>query len=306
MKLKGAMMKILISGSSGFIGSKLKSYLENHGHVVVSLVRGSSKKSAHTISWDIEKGTLDIKALEGFDAIINLSGENIADGRWTEEKKRRIRDSRVKGTMLLSEAIAELQNPPKTFLCASAVGYYGDRDDSVLTEKSSKGTGFLSDVCAEWEEAAKKAKDSGVRVVNLRFGLVLDSEGGALKTMLIPFKLGLGGIVGSGQQYESWVSLNDVVRSVEFLLNQQSIVGPVNVVAPQAVTNEEFTKTLGRVLNRLTIFWMPAWFAKLVFGEMADDALLTSTRVVPKVLMDAGFVFSNSDLESTLRKLLND
>lgn len=299
-------MKILISGSSGLVGSKLLPYLLQHGNKVVRLVHGKSAQSPDTIFWDIDKGILDVNALEGFDAIIHLAGENIAVGRWTEAKKKRINDSRVNGTKLLSEAISQLKIPPKIMLSASATGYYGNREDTILTETSAKGSGFLSDVCAEWEKATIKAKDKGVRVVNLRFGVIFGPNGGALAKMILPFKMCLGGAIGSGQQYMSWISIDDVLKSINFLLTHSEVQGPINIVSPHPVSNENFTKSLGKVLNRPTFLRMPTFVVRLVFGEMADEMLLSSTRVHPKALLDAGYIFTDPDLEPALAKLLKN
>jgi uncharacterized protein (TIGR01777 family) len=240
--------------------------------------------------------------LQGFDVIINLAGENIAAGRWSDEQKRKIRDSRVNGTHLLSEAIAQMSRKPRVFVCASATGIYGDRGDEILNEQSDSGGGFLAGVCREWEKATEPAGKSGVRVVNLRFGPILAREGGMLTKLLSPFKMGMGGKVGSGKQYISWIALDDAVSAIKLALNDESIRGPLNVVSPNPVTNEEFTKTLGHVLNRPTALAMPAFAARLAFGEMADEMLLVSQKVLPKRLNDAGFQFQYPELEGAFRK----
>jgi len=240
------------------------------------------------------------------DAVVHLAGENIAAGRWTERQKARIRDSRVKGTRLLCDLLARYSPPPKALVCASAVGYYGDRGDEILKEESASGSDFLSDVCGEWEAATQTAVERGIRVVNLRIGVVLSPLGGALAKMLTPFKLGAGGVIGSGRQYMSWIALDDAVRAFHFALTNQSLHGPVNAVAPNAVTNRDFTRTLGRVLSRPTVFPMPAFAARLAFGEMADALLLASTRVQPARLLAGGFTFRYPDLEGALRHLLRD
>jgi len=242
---------------------------------------------------------------EGFDAVIHLAGESIASDRWTEAKKRAIRDSRVIGTRLVSEAIARMKKPPQVLICASAIGYYGDRGDELLKEGSAAGSGFLPDVCKAWEAATVPAVQKGVRVVNLRFGIILSAQGGAFAKMLTPFKMGVGGNLGSGTQYMSWIALDDVVGVIAYALETNSLSGPVNTVCPQAVTNAEFTQTLGRVLRRPTIFPMPAFAARLVFGEMADALLLSSARVVPDVLTQSGYSFQWPDLEGAFRHLLN-
>ena len=297
-------MKILVAGASGLVGSALIPSLESDGAEINRLVRSSPK--ANEIEWHPNHGGIDATRLEGFDAIINLAGENIAEGRWTDEKKRKIRDSRVDGTHLLSEAIAKLATKPRVFLCASATGFYGDRDDEILDETSDSGGGFLANVCRDWEGATESAAKAGVRVVNLRFGPILAREGGMLGKMLTPFKLGMGGKVGSGKQYMSWVAIDDVVGAIKLALPDESIHGPLNVVSPNPVTNEEFTKTLGEVLSRPTVMSIPAFAARLAFGEMADEMLLVSQRVAPKKLNEAGYQFKHPELESALRHYLAD
>ena len=293
-------MKILVAGASGLVGSALIPSLESDGAEINRLVRSSPK--ANEIEWHPNHGGIDATRLEGFDAIINLAGENIAEGRWTDEKKRKIRDSRVDGTHLLSEAIAKLATKPRVFLCASATGFYGDRDDEILDETSDSGGGFLANVCRDWEGATESAAKPGVRVVNLRFGPILAREGGMLGKMLTPFKLGMGGKVGSGKQYMSWVAIDDVVGAIKLALPDESIHGPLNVVSPNPVTNEEFTKTLGEVLSRPTVMSIPAFAARLAFGEMADEMLLVSQRVAPKKLNEAGFRFEYPVLEVAFQK----
>lgn len=294
-------MKILIAGSTGLIGKELTTYLTALGHQIVPLVRYRDQPG---IYWQPKKGQLDAEAIEGFDAVINLSGENISSGRWTEQKKQRIRDSRVLTTRTLAETIAKLKKPPKVWINGSAIGYYGDMNDRICDENSPPGKSFLSIVCDEWEAATKAAAYAGVRVVLIRTGIVLTPTGGALQRMLTPFQLGLGGVIGSGRQYMSWVSLTDELRIIEFCLNHATISGPVNAVSPQAVTNRTFTKTLGRVLKRPTFFPFPKFMVKILFGEMGQELLLSSTRVVPTKLEETGFVFSNSELEKTLSSML--
>ncbi len=295
-------MKILVAGASGLVGSALIPALESDASEITRLVRSSPK--ANEIEWHPNRGQIDAARLAGFDAIINLAGESIAEGRWTDEKKRKIHDSRVNGTKLLSEAIAKLASKPRVFLCASATGFYGDRDDEILDETSESSSGFLADVCREWEQATEPATKAGVRVVNLRFGPILAREGGMLGKMLTPFKMGMGGKVGSGKQYISWVAIEDVVGAMKLALADGSIHGPLNVVSPNPVRNEEFTKTLGHVLNRPTALAIPAFAARLAFGEMADEMLLVSQRVEPKKLNSAGFHFEYPVLEVALRKYL--
>ncbi|HYR76755.1 MAG TPA: TIGR01777 family oxidoreductase [Pyrinomonadaceae bacterium] len=293
-------MKVLIAGASGLIGSALIPTLETDGAEVTRLVRSTPKPGE--IEWHPNQDAMDPARLEGFEAIINLAGENVAAGRWTEDQKRKIHDSRVNGTHLLSEAMAKLAQRPRVFLCASATGFYGDREDEVLDEHSDSGGGFLAGVCREWEKATEPAVAAGVRVVNLRFGVIISREGGMLAKLLTPFKMGMGGKVGSGKQVISWVAIDDVVSAIKLALNDETFRGPVNVVSPNPVTNEVFTKTLGHVLSRPTALAMPAFAARLAFGEMADEMLLTSQYVVPKRLMDTGYEFKYPDLEGALRK----
>jgi len=295
-------MKILVAGASGLVGSALIPALESDASEITRLVRSSPK--ANEIEWHPNRGQIDSARLEGFEAIINLAGESIAEGRWTDEKKRKIHDSRVNGTKLLSEAIAKLTTKPRVFLCASATGIYGDRDDEILDETSDSGSGFLADVCREWDQATEAATKAGVRVVNLRFGPILAREGGMLGKMLTPFKMGMGGKVGSGKQYISWVAIDDVVGAMKLALADGSIHGPLNVVSPNPVTNEVFTRTLGEALSRPTVMSIPAFAARLAFGEMADEMLLVSQRVAPKKLNSAGFHFEYPVLEVALRKYL--
>src|SRR6185503_3820261 len=273
-------MKIAIAGASGLVGSALIPALTADGAAVTRLVRSAPK--AGEIEWHPNQVELNPQSLEGFEVIVNLAGENIAGGRWTDEQKRKIRDSRVSGTHLLSEAIAKLNDKVKAFICASATGIYGDRDDEPLDEQSESGGGFLAGVCREWEKACEPAIKAGVRVVNLRLGPILARNGGMLAKLLTPFKMGMGGKVGSGKQYISWVALDDVVNAIKLTINDPGIRGPLNIVSPNPVTNEEFTRTLGHVLNRPTAFAVPAFAARLAFGEMADEMLLTSQKVIPK------------------------
>ncbi|MDE0214931.1 MAG: TIGR01777 family oxidoreductase, partial [Deltaproteobacteria bacterium] len=271
-------------------------------HEVVRL--GRSAPEAGDVRWDPEGGLLDAGALEGVDGVVHLAGENIATGRWTAEKKRRIRESRVRGTRLLAETLAGLERSPRVLVSASAIGFYGDRGDEELSETSPAGAGFLPDVCREWEVATEAAQGKDIRVVHARLGVVLSTGGGALAKMLTPFKLGAGGIIGNGRQYMSWITLDDTVAALGHLLATDSVAGPVNVVAPGAVTNHEFTKTLGRVLRRPTLFPMPAFAARLAFGEMADALLLASTRVKPAALLESGYAFRHDSLEEGLRHVI--
>ena len=295
-------MKIAIAGASGLVGSALIPSLTKDGATITRLVRTTPKPGE--IEWHPNQDQLNAQALEGFDVIINLAGENIAS-RWTDEQKRKIRDSRVSGTYLLSEAIAKMSAKPEVFVCASATGIYGDRDDETLDEQSESGGGFLAGVCREWEKACEPAIRAGVRVVNLRLGPILAREGGMLAKLLTPFKMGMGGKVGSGRQYVSWVALEDVVNAIKLAINDQSIRGPVNIVSPNPVTNEEFTRTLGHVLNRPTALAIPPFAARLAFGEMADEMLLAGQKVLPKKLLAMGFEFKYPELEAALRRYVS-
>jgi len=295
-------MRVLIAGASGLVGSALRSTLKAAGTDVTPLVRAAAKSGE--IEWHPNRGSIDAPALEGFDAVINLSGDGIANGRWTEEKKHRIVDSRVNGTRLLSETMANLARKPGAFINASAVGFYGSRGDELVDEESGPGEGFLANVCRQWESATAPAEQAGIRVVKLRLGVILTPNGGIMGSMLRPFKLGLGGKVGSGEQVISWVAMDDVVAAIDFILQNDSLRGPINVVAPHPVTNEEFTKILGRVLSRPTFMAMPAFAARLVFGEMADEMMLSSTRVSPKALEGAGYEFQYPQLEPAMQHLL--
>jgi uncharacterized protein (TIGR01777 family) len=296
-------MVIAISGSSGLIGTALVRYFEGRANEVRPIVRRAARTPGE-ISWDPERETIDAKRLEGVDAVINLAGENLAQ-RWSGETKRRIRDSRVKGTATLVRAISSLSTKPSVLLSGSAIGIYGSqRGDEPLDEASTLGSDFLASVCVEWESAAAPATDVGVRVVALRTGLVLSRDGGVLAKLLLPFQLGVGGPIGNGRQWMSWISIGDYVRAAASLLRSPSIAGPVNVVAPNPVTNAEFAQTLGRVIRRPTMFKVPRFALKLVMGEMADDTILASQRVRPRRLLESGFDFEQPTLESALRDVL--
>ncbi|MDP8938742.1 MAG: TIGR01777 family oxidoreductase [Actinomycetota bacterium] len=296
-------MRVLVSGATGLIGSALSSELENKGHRVIVLSR-SEPSSEKTIRWDPSRGQLDASRLEGIDAVVHLAGESII-GRWTGEKKRRIRESRVQGTLLLAESIAGLSEKPRAMVCASGINYYGDRGNELLREESEPGDAFLSEVVKEWEAAAVPAREVGIRVANLRFGVVLSPEGGALGTTLPIFKLGGGGKVGSGRQWWSWVALDDVVGALIHALENDSVEGPVNVVAPNPLTNAEYTKVLGEVLNRPTLVPVPAPAIRAVLGQVADELLLASMRVEPAKLKETGYEFRYPGLEGALRHLLD-
>jgi uncharacterized protein len=294
-------MKILVGGSTGLVGEALLRRLQHARHDVVRLVRGNGDG----VRWDARTYTFaDPSALADFDAVVHLGGESIV-GRWSPAKKQRILASRVHSTRALAEALAGLTDKPSCLIVASAIGYYGARGDEQLDEDSTAGTGFLADVVRAWEAAADPAREAGIRVVHLRYGMLLSPAGGALKTMLPPFKLGLGGKVGSGEQYMSWASIDDAVGAVEHALHTSSLTGPVNVVSPTPCINLEFTRALGRVLHRPTIFPVPAVAARLAFGEMADALLLASQRVQPARLTASGYHFNDPDLEPALQRLLN-
>jgi len=300
-------MKILVTGSTGFMGSALVPFLTTAGHQVSRLFRSKSTKfhgMESAISWNPEAGVLDLASLEGFDAVIHLAGENIAGGRWSSQRKTQILESRSKGTRLLSETLSRLSHPPKVLISASAIGYYGDRGEERLNEQSSPGSDFLAKVCQEWEKASTAASDAGIRVLNLRFGIVLSTTGGALQRMVTPFRLGVGGIIGNGSQFMSWIALDELLGVIQHALVTDQLRGPINVASPNPVTNREFTKTLGRILGRPTILPMPAFAAKLAFGEMAEALLLSSQRIEPQRLLQTGYSFRFPELEGALRYLL--
>ncbi len=294
-------MKILITGASGLIGKALQESFKEKGYEMLLASRSEPKDAQH-IKWDTESGFADedLPRLEGLDAAIHLAGEGIAGLRWTDEKKKAIRDSRVDGTRTMIDAFAKLDARPKTFIAGSAVGFYGDRGDDEMTEASAAGDTFLATTCKDWEAESRRAEDLGIRTVLLRTGIVLSKDGGALATMLTPFKFGVGGVVGSGKQWMSWISLDDVVGVINYALENENVRGAVNNVSPNPVTNEEFTKTLGEVLYRPTFLPLPEFAVNLVFGEMGDALLLDSTKVIPKRLKDAGYKFKFTDLKSAL------
>ena len=297
------MHKILISGASGLLGSAYSDYLSNKGHTVFKLVR-REPASEYELFWNPMTGELDLKNIEGFDSIINFSGKNIGLGRWTKKSKKVIYDSRIQSTTLLSESIAKLNHPPESFLSSSAVGYYGETGSEFVNEGTEPGKGFLSDLCVKWEKATMPAVRAGVRVIQLRSGVVLSAKGGALAKMLTPFKLGLGGRLGNGRQYLSWIMIDDYVGALYHLMTSENIQSPVNVVSPEPETNREFTKILAKVLNRPAIFPIPAFVLKTLLGQVAEEILLSSTRAIPQLLMGSGFEFKYPALEDALKKCL--
>jgi hypothetical protein len=296
-------MRILVSGSSGLVGSALLKRCSTSADII-RLVRRDPKPGGQEIRWDPQAGQMAAEALEGLDAVVHLAGDNIAAARWTAAKKARIYRSRVEGTALLAQTLAKLARPPKVLVSASAVGFYGDRGTEELDESSPLGRGFLASVCRDWEAATEPASRAGIRVVIARLGVVLAREGGALARLIGLFRLGLGGRLGNGRQYLSWITLGDVVEAILFLLESDSLRGPVNLVAPQPVTNREFTRALGRALHRPTLLPTPAFALRLALGEMADEMLLSSARVLPRKLVRAGYPFRDPNLESALRRVL--
>jgi hypothetical protein len=297
-------MKVLVSGPTGLVGSALADYLTVGRTEIVHLTRSEPAPGVPTVRWDPAAGRLDATELEGLDAVVHLAGDNIAHGRWTAQKKERIRASRVDGTRLLCEALASCQQRPKTLVCASAIGYYGSRGDEVCTESTTPGEDFLAEVAKAWEEATAPAAEAGVRVVNLRIGVVLSPSGGLLARLLLPFKLCLGGRVGSGRQYMSWISLEDLIGVIEHALERRELVGPVNAVAPGALTNRDFAKALGRALHRPAWMPLPAWVVRLVFSEMGTALMLSSTRVSATKLAETGYEFRHADIDTALQDLV--
>ena len=296
-------MKVMLAGSSGLIGTALVRLLLDEGHEVLRLVR-RAPAARDEVQWDPVAGTMDTEALAGVEAVIHLGGASIAGQRWTEAYKQEIRDSRIKSTRLISETIAQSDSKPAVFLCASALGYYADRGDEILTENSPKGEGFLADVTAEWEHATLPASEAGVRVCNMRIGVVLSETGELPRSMLTPFKFGLGGKLGNGRQYMSWIHVEDVARAFAFVLKTKSLDGPINLAAPNPVTNAEFTKALGRVLSRPTLFRVPGFALRIAMGEMAQFAL-GSARLYPLKLAQSGFRHRWNDIEPALRDILD-
>ena len=296
-------MKVAVTGSSGLIGTSLVSFLSKKDIVVSKILRENPEDD--DISWKPEDGDWNSAFTGGVDGIVHLAGESVASGKWTRKKKEKIRNSRIEGTKRLCEHILKLPTPPSVLVCASAIGYYGNRGVEFLNEGSSRGSGFLPDVCLGWEEAAESVSKAGIRVVNVRFGIVLSKDGGALAKMMTPFKIGMGGKIGSGTQYMSWIAMDDATSAIYHTLITESLKGPVNVTAPNPVTNKEFTNTLGEVLKRPAVVPIPAFAAKLAFGEMANDLLLASTKVAPKRLSDSGYKFQYPELENALKHVLD-
>lgn len=292
-------MKVLITGASGLIGHALQKSLKDRGHELLIASR-SPKREEGSIRWTVEDGFEDPERLEGTDAVVHLAGETVSGLRWTDEKKKAIRDSRVLGTRSVVDALSRLKRKPKVLVAASAIGYYGERGDEELTESSGAGDGFLSSVSKEWEAESRRAEDLGIRTVLLRTGIVLSKDGGALATMLTPFKLGVGGVVGSGKQWMSWISLDDQIEIINYAIENENVRGAVNAVSSNPVTNEQFTKTLGEVLYRPTFLPLPEFAVSMIFGEMGDALLLASTKVMPKRLLDAGFEFKYPELKPAI------
>ena len=292
-------MNVLISGATGLIGSALIPELEGRGHRTTRLTR--SPKGNEDVGWDPSAGEIDASRLAGHDAVVHLAGESIGEGRWTPEKKRLIMESRTRGTRLLAESIANLPEPPRVMVSASAVGYYGDRGNELLREESGPGSDFLAEVCKAWEGAADPAREAGIRVVHPRNGIVLSTAGGAFARTLPIFKLGVGGKIGSGRQYWSWVAIDDVVGAILHALTNDSVRGPVNVGSPNPLTNAGYTKVLGKVLNRPTVFPLPAPVARLAVGAVTDALLLASQRGEAAKLKETGYEFRYTELEAALR-----
>ena len=296
-------MKVLITGASGLIGSALQKSFTEKGYEMLLASRKESSDDGH-IQWSIEEGFTNPEKLEGIDAVVHLAGESVNGLRWTDEKKKAIRDSRVFGTRSVVDAISKLKQKPKVLIAASAVGFYGERGDEEVTESSGAGDNFLAHVCKEWEAESRRAEDAGIRTVLLRTGIVLSKDGGALATMLLPFKLGLGGVIGSGKQWMSWITLDDHIAAINYAIENENLRGAVNSVSPNPVQNEEFTKKLGDVLYRPTFIPLPEFAVSMLFGEMGDELLLASTKVLPARLEEAGFEFKYPELKPALEQAL--
>ncbi|MDM8545599.1 TIGR01777 family oxidoreductase [Candidatus Venteria ishoeyi] len=296
-------MNILITGASGLIGSALQQTLKQDGHQLFIMQR--PLKADADFSWQPDKNMIHWDKTKPIDAVIHLAGANIANGRWTAARKKLIIDSREQSTLLLANTLAQLAQPPKLFISGSAIGFYGDTGAQSVDEDSPLGSGFLAEICKRWEAATQAATDAGIRTIHMRTSIVLSPKGGALRQMLTPFKLGLGGRVGSGQQYMSWVSLPEIINMIRFLLSNEQLSGPVNLASKTAVNNAEFSRMLGQVLHRPTVLPLPAFMVRLIFGEMGDALLLSSSRVYPKKLEQAGYIFMDTDLKQALNRVLN-
>lgn len=294
------IMKIAVTGASGLLGRELFPHLIKAGYTPIPIVR-TRDQSGEAIYWNPELEEIEAEKLEGVHAVIHLAGEPVAGSLWSPAQKERIRSSRVQGTGLLSKTLASLDKKPGTLLCASAIGFYGDQGAAELTEESPPGKGFLPEVCQEWEQSANPAREAGIRVVHLRIGVVLSRYGGALKKMIPPFKWGAGGILGNGEQYWSWVALEDVLGAINHLLRHEELSGPFNCTAPQPATNREFTKALGAALNRPTCLPVPAFAVRTLFGEMGKEVLLASSKVLPKRLEESGYQFQHTEIEAAIR-----
>jgi len=297
-------MKVLITGASGLIGTALQKSFAAKGYDVIITTRGEVENDRQ-VQWDAEKGFTNPEKLEGIDAVVHLAGESVAGLRWTDDKKKAIRDSRVNGTRSVVDAIGKFKEKPSVLVASSAIGYYGERGDEELTESSAAGDGFLPDVCKAWEAESRRAEDAGIRTVLLRTGVVLSKDGGALGTMLTPFKLGVGGVIGDGKQWMSWISLDDHIEAINFAIENENLRGAVNSVTPNPVTNEEFTKTMGEVLYRPTFIPLPEFVVSMALGEMGDALLLASTKVLPKRLENAGFSFKYPELKPAIEHALS-
>jgi uncharacterized protein (TIGR01777 family) len=299
-------MKVLLTGGSGLIGSHLSPFLEQQGYEVYHLVRNKNRTDNSHYLWAPENGILEKRSVENFQVVIHLAGENISSGRWSKNQKNKILSSRINSTRLLTDKIREIGNPPDVFICASAIGYYGDRGTEVLTENSEPGEGFLADVVKKWEQIASSIHYLGHRTVFLRTGVVLSKRGGALKKTLLPFKLGLGAILGSGQQYVSWISLSDLIHIINYIIQNKTISGAINAVSPQPITNRQYSKALGKALARPVILKTPSILLKIVLGEMANALLLSSSRVLPEKLTNSGYQFIHPTIDQAFEAIFKE